>query len=462
MLLNEAGLPKFIIPGSDFPSMVGLPSMIFLDIGDEQWMGEVGWPLLFVVFLLVANLYAWSYISRNIEKIRSAEGRFMDRELVNYLEKMIKTLILIFSVFLIIYSISLVWEDFRENVWEPSLQYFVDIAIIIMVFMVAVLLVQILRRAALSRGRQTDPEGASVRGTAQVILLIIGYLIYVGAAMISLVIIVSALYPDMDLFKEIGTFLSDHGNVLVSVIAIFIAIHFATKLIDEILEDYKFKTKKFNPQVIDLFKRSAKYVLWAIALMTVMYSIFAMFNLQDIGFLLIGLFIVLLLVASFISYHALRNISCGMALMGPSIYDLNERIVIDGTLEGDVVQKNLMFTELKLLDGTFVNVPNTKMIDSEIFNVSRSGGKDICVSIAMSFSTPHSEVEGLIEKALEKVGGLSKDIPPLIMVTDIDGDKMVYKVKVHTDDISIADKVRSDLLICIQEAFHQAGFEDLY
>ncbi|QLH75435.1 MAG: mechanosensitive ion channel family protein [Methanomassiliicoccales archaeon] len=442
--------------------MVGLPSMIFLDIGDEQWMGEVGWPLLFVVFLLVANLYAWSYISRNIEKIRSAEGRFMDRELVNYLEKMIKTLILIFSVFLIIYSISLVWEDFRENVWEPSLQYFVDIAIIIMVFMVAVLLVQILRRAALSRGRQTDPEGASVRGTAQVILLIIGYLIYVGAAMISLVIIVSALYPDMDLFKEIGTFLSDHGNVLVSVIAIFIAIHFATKLIDEILEDYKFKTKKFNPQVIDLFKRSAKYVLWAIALMTVMYSIFAMFNLQDIGFLLIGLFIVLLLVASFISYHALRNISCGMALMGPSIYDLNERIVIDGTLEGDVVQKNLMFTELKLLDGTFVNVPNTKMIDSEIFNVSRSGGKDICVSIAMSFSTPHSEVEGLIEKALEKVGGLSKDIPPLIMVTDIDGDKMVYKVKVHTDDISIADKVRSDLLICIQEAFHQAGFEDLY
>jgi small-conductance mechanosensitive channel len=432
-----------------------------MEIGDPEWMGDVGWPMLLVVFLFIASLYLWSYLSRNLERRKGVEGRFFDKNLINYLERMTKALIAMFLIVLSLYALSLIWTDFNEDIWEPSLQYLVDIVVIIMIFLLAVFLVQVIRRVALSHRISMEGEETGTKGVIQVILLTLGYLIYVIAAIISLIIISGVLYPDTDVANVSVDFLSDHGNVVISVIAIVIAVFFATKLVEEILEDYKFKTKKFNPQVVDLFKKAIGYVLWTIAIITITYSLFALFNLQDVGLLLVGLLIMFILIAALTSYHTLKNIAAGIALMSPSIYDMNERIIVDDGLEGDVVQKNLMFTEIRLTDGTFVNVPNGRLIDTEIFNISRSGGIDIVIVVPMPFSTPHAEVEGLISKALEKVGGLSEAFPPSIKVIDLEENRMFYQVKVRTDDFNNADKVRSDVLVTLQEVLHQAGYENL-
>ncbi|MFA5312045.1 MAG: mechanosensitive ion channel family protein [Methanomassiliicoccales archaeon] len=432
-----------------------------MEIGDDEWMGEIGWPLLTVVFLFIASLYIWSYLSRNLERMKGAEGKFLDKNLVNYLERMTKSLIIIALILLTLYAVSLVWVEFHESIWETSLQYIIDLVVIVLIFLLAVFLVQLIRRVALSHKVSKEGEETGKKGAVQVILLTMGYVIYVIAAIISLIIITGVLYPETDLAHESVNFLSEHGNVVISVVAIVIAVFFATKLVEEILEDYKFKTKKFNPQVVDLFKTAINYVLWMIAIMTITYSLFALFGLQDVGLLLVGLLIMFIMIAAITSYHTLKNISSGLALMNPNIYDMNERIIVDDGLEGDVVQKNLMFTELRLTDGTFVHVPNGRLIDSEIFNISRSGGMDIVVVVPMSFSTPHAEVEGLINKALEKVGGLSETVPSSVTVVDLEDNKMFYQVKVRTDDFTNAEKVRSDLLTNLQEVFHQAGYENI-
>jgi len=442
--------------------MLCMPSLFSMEIGDSEWMGDIGWPLLAVIFLFVASLYLWSYLSRNIEKMRGTDGKHVDKGIVNYLEKMTKAVIVVGLICVGLYAISLLWPDFRHNIYDPGLQYLIDLIIIVLIFLLAVFLAQLCRRAALSHLR-SGKEGGLVdrKGFVQVILLTLGYIIYVIAAIISLIIISGIIYPDADLVEESENFLSVHGNVVVSVAAIVIAIYLATKLVEEILEDYKFKTNKLNPQIIDLFKKAINYVLWTIAIITITYSLFALFNLQDIGLLMVGLLIMFLIMAAITSYHTLKNIASGLALMGPNLYDINERVIVDEGLEGDVVQKNLMFTELRLSDGTFAHVPNSRLIDSEIFNISRSSGKEIIISIPMAFSTPHTEVEDLIVKALEKVGGLSKSVPPSITVTDIENNKMIYQVKVRAEDFANADKVRSDLLINIQEILHQAGYENL-
>ncbi|MCE5295749.1 MAG: mechanosensitive ion channel family protein [Euryarchaeota archaeon] len=432
-----------------------------MEIGDPEWMGEVGWPMLLVVFLFIASLYLWSYLSRNLERMKGVEGKFFDNNLINYLERMTKALIVIFLTILSLYALSLIWTDFNEELWEPSLQYTIDIVVISMIFLLAVFLVQVIRRVALSHRMSNEGDETGTKGVVQVILLTLGYFIYVIATIISVVIITGALYPDTDVEKASVDFLSEHGNVIISVLAIVIAVFFATKLVEEILEDYKFKTKKFNPQVVDLFKKAIGYVLWTIAIITITYSLFALFNLKDVGLLLVGLLIMFIVIAALTSYHTLKNISAGIALMSPSIYDLNERIIVDDGLEGDVVQKNLMFTEIRLTDGTFVNVPNGRLIDTEIFNVSRSGGIEIVVIVPMPFSTPHAEVEALINKALEKVGGLSDVAPLSITVIDMEDNKMFYQVKVRTDDFINADKIRSDVLVNLQEVLHQAGYENL-
>lgn len=441
--------------------MLGLLAWTRLEIGDAKWMEQIGWPLLFVVFLFVASLYLWSYISRTFDHIRGSEGKYVDRDVANFLEKMIKAIIIMVLVLWSAYVTSLIWDNFRNDIWNPFFEFIVDFIAIIFIFMVALLLVRILRRIALSTRIGPAGDEPQGQGVLQVSLLLLSYVVYVVAVAISLLIVVALVFK-IEVYASTIDFLKLHGDVLLTVFIMIFAIYFVSKLAEEILEDYKFKTKKFNPHVIDLFKRAIKYVLWTIVLLTITYSLFALFNLQDIGLLLIGLFLTFIFFGLAMAYHTIRNIFSGLALMGPAMYEINDRIQVEEDLEGDVVQKNLMFTELRLIDGTFVNIPNARMIDSNIFNISRSGKQAVEVQFRVDFAISHVEVERLVEIAINRLEGLAKDAPKEVLADGIDGNKMVYIISVFADDPKNSSKVRSDLLKYVQEAFHSMGVEQLF
>ncbi|OPY31007.1 MAG: Small-conductance mechanosensitive channel MscMJ [Methanomassiliicoccales archaeon PtaU1.Bin124] len=431
-----------------------------LEIGDEKWMNDVGWPLLFVIALFVASLYIWSYVSRTFDQIRNNEGRFVNRDVANYMEKMVKTIIVLLLIIWAMYVVTLIWEEFREMVWTPLYPYIVDLVLIIFIFLVSMLLVRLLRRMSTYGRRKGIDDIHTTKGAVQVSLLALSYLVYVVAVIISIALIVS-LVPGLNVYRSLGEFLTAHGNVILSVLVIILAIYFVTRLVDELLEDYKFKTKKFNPQVIDLTKMVVNYILWTVAILTITFSLFAMFGLAETGFLLIGLILVFISIGLATSYHTLRNIFAGLALMGPALYDLNDRILVAEGVEGDVMQKNLMFTELRLLDGTYANIPNAKMMEGSIYNLTRSGRHAVTVQFQTSFSLPYAEVDKLVSAAIGKLNGLSKEVAPVILAKGLDGNKVTYEVEVFTLDVNDIERTRSELILGLQEMFHNAGLENL-
>jgi len=431
-----------------------------MEIGDPQWMNEVGWPLLFVFALLVASAYIWSYVSRTFDQIRSNDGRFIDRDVADYLEKMVKLIIVILLTIWVLYVVTLLWIDFREFIWTPLYPFVVDIVIIIFIFLISLLMVRLLRRMALIGHHKLGDEVRTTKSVVQISFLALSYLIYVIAVIISLFIIVT-LIPDFNIYRSVGDFLSSHGNIIVSVLVIIFAIYFVTRLVDELLEDYKFKTKKFNPQVIDLTKGVIKIILWTVAILTITYSLFSLFGLAETGLLLIALIITFMSIGLAMSYHTLRNIFAGLALMGPALYDLDDRIMVEDGVEGDVIQKNLMFTELRLLDGTYVNIPNAKMLETSIYNLTRSGRHAVEVSFQVSFTVPQADVNRLVNAAIGRLSGLSKDVVPVILAKGIEGNRIIYHVEVFTVDVNDIDKTRSDLILGLQEMFHGAGMETL-
>jgi small-conductance mechanosensitive channel len=359
----------------------------------------------------------------------------------------------------VLYVVTLLWSDFKEFIWTPLYPYVVDVVIIIFIFLVSLLMVRLLRRMALIGHRKSDDVG-STRGVVQISFLALSYLIYVLAVLISIVVIVS-LIPDFNIYRSVGDFLSSHGNVIVSVLVIIFAIYFVTRLVDELLEDYKFKTKKFNPQVIDLTKGVIKIILWTVAILTITYSLFSLFGLAETGLLLIGLIITFMFIGLAMSYHTLRNIFAGLALMGPALYDIEDRIMVENGVEGDVMQKNLMFTELRLLDGTYVNIPNAKMLETSIYNLTRSGRHAVEISFQVSFTVSQADVIRLVNAAIARLTGLSKDVLPVILAKGIEGNRIIYHVEVFTLNVSDIDKTRSELILGLQEMFHGAGMETL-
>ncbi len=439
--------------------LMGL-SNVPLATGDA-WMDTYGWALLFVTAIFVVSLYVWSYVSKAFDRMASREGKYLDSEVVYFLGRMVKTVIIIFLLFLSGYVASLVWQDFKDRLWTPYLNVIIDVIIIAVIVLVAMLIVHILRRIAKQERMAKREVAAFSRSNKEMTSLIMSYVVYLIAVILTLIIII-ALIPTLNPLQATTDFLNKNGTVVGTIIVIIVAIFLVMRLIGEVLEDFKYRTKKFNPQVIDLFRTVIGYSLWTIAFLTIVFSIFSLFNLAEIGLILVILITSVILVGVSFSYSTIRNIYAGLAIMDSSPFEVGDRINIGGDLECDVVQKNLMFTEVKTMEGDFVDFPNIKIIDDKIYNYSRSVAHAITVRFEVDFSISHGEVEKMIRDAVGKVLGIVKEPVAEVIATGIEKGTIQYEVRAHVTDSLNARQLKSELIFRIQDAFHAAGHEALF
>jgi small-conductance mechanosensitive channel len=436
-------------------------SNVPLATGDANALDTYGWAVLFVFAMFVVSLYVWSYVSKAFDKLASREGKYLDSDVAIFLDHMIKTIIIILLSFLSGYVASLVWTEFKDQVWTPYLNVIVDLIIIAFIILVAMLIVHVFRRIA-KQERMTKREVSGFgRSTVELTSLVMSYLVYLVAVILTLIILIT-LIPTLNPYQAAVDFLNRNGAVVGTIIVIIVAIFLVLRLIGEVMEDFKYRTKKFNPQVVDLFRAVIGYSLWTIAFLTIVFSIFSLFNLAEIGLILVILILALILVGVSLSYSTIRNIFAGLAIMDSSPFDVGDRINIAGDMECDVVQKNLMFTEVKTMEGDFVDFPNIKIIEGKIYNYSRSVAHSITVRIQVDFSISHTEVEKLIREAVGKTQGIVKDAIPEVIAIGIEGSTIQYEVRAHVEDSLKARQLRSELIFRIQDAFHSAGHEALF
>lgn len=436
-------------------------SNVPLATGDANALDTYGWAVLFVFAMFVVSLYVWSYVSKAFDKLASREGKYLDSDVAIFLDHMIKTIIIILLSFLSGYVVSLIWTEFRTKVWTPYLNVIIDLIAIAFIILVAMLIVHIFRRIA-KQERMTKREITSFgRSTVELTSLVLSYLVYLVAVALTLVILIT-LIPTLNPYQAAVDFLNRNGTVVGTIIVIIVAIFLVMRLIGEVMEDFKYRTKKFNPQVVDLFRAVIGYSLWTIAFLTIVFSIFSLFNLAEIGLILVILILAFILVGVSLSYSTIRNIFAGLAIMDSSPFEVGDRINIAGDMECDVVQKNLMFTEVKTMEGDFVDFPNIKIIEGKIYNYSRSVAHSITVRIQVDFSISHTEVEKLIREAVGKTLGIVKDAIPEVIAIGIEGGTIQYEVRAHVEDSLKARQLRSELIFRIQDAFHAAGHEALF
>ena len=431
-----------------------------LATGDADWL-NTGWPLLFVMAMFVVSLYVWSYVSKAFDKMASKEGKYLDSEVVYFLDRMVKTVIVIMLAFLSGYVASLVWSDFNVQVWTPYLNVIIDVIIIAIIILVAMLIVHIFRRIAKTERMAKREVTGFGRSTKELTSLVMSYVVYLIAVALMLIIIIT-LIPTLNPYQAAAEFLNKNGTVVGTIIVIIVAIFLVMRLIGEVMEDFKYRTKKFNPQVVDLFRAVIGYSLWTIAFLTIVFSIFSLFNLAEIGLILVILIMSFILVGVSLSYSTIRNIFAGLAIMDSSPFEIGDRINIGGELECDVVQKNLMFTEVKTMEGDFVDFPNIKIIEGKVYNYSRSVVHAITVRLEVDFSISHTDVEKLIRDAVGKVQGIIKDQAADVIAIGIEKSTIQYEVRAHIEDSLKARQLRSELIFRIQDAFHAAGHEVLF
>jgi small-conductance mechanosensitive channel len=441
--------------------MDALPSGTSLAIGDTQWMQDYGWAILAIVALFTVSLYVWSYISKHFEKLKRREGKYLDSDVVEFLGHVVKTVIVIVLAFFAIYVASLISPLFKEFVWESLLGYILDIILIIVVVLAAMLIVKILRR--LSRRARIKSTGGETLHTSAIEFtsLFLSYVVYIVSSII-VIIIALAMIPGIDPISALGSFFEDNVAGIGSTIVIIIAVYFVVKLIEAILEDFKFRTKKYNPQAIDLFKVAIRYALYLIAFLTAIFSILSLMGLATVGLVLVAITFIFICLAIALSYPTIRNVVSGLAIMDASPFESGDRVRIYGDLVCDIIERGLVFTKVRTLEGEIVDVPNSELFEDKIFNFTRSGTYGISVTFEVSYDISHSEVEKCAMTAAGQVDGVVGEPKPTVFAIDIGENRIKYDVVAFTNNAANERKIRSDLIFKIQDVFQANGYMVLF
>ncbi|MDD1767874.1 MAG: mechanosensitive ion channel [Methanomassiliicoccales archaeon] len=424
-------------------------------------MQDYGWAILAIIALFTVSLYIWSYISKHFEKLKRKEGKYLDSDVVEFLDLVVKVVIIIVLVFFAIYVASLISPFFKEFVWESLLGYILDIILIIVVVLLAMLIVKILRRLS-RRARIKSTTGETLHTSAvEFTSLFLSYVVYIISSII-VIIIALAMIPGIDPISALGDFLENNVAGIMSTIVIIIAIYFVVKLVEAILEDFKFRTKKFNPQAIDLFKVAIRYALYLIAFLTAIFSLLSLMGLPSVGLVLVAITFIFVCLGIALSYPTIRNVVSGLAIMDVSPFESGDRVRICGDLVGDVIERGLVFTKVKTLEGEIVDVPNSELFEDKIFNYTRSGTYGISVTFEVSYDISHSEVEKCVMTAAGQVSGVVAEPKPTVFALDIGENRIRYDVVAYTKDAASERKIRSDLIFKIQDVFQANGYMVLF
>lgn len=128
----------------------------------------------------------------------------------------------------------------------------------------------------------------------------------------------------------------------------------------------------------------------------------------------------------------LQNFTSGILILLMKPYNIGDNIMAQGQ-EGTVTDIRVFYTIITTYDNRTVIVPNSKLSNELIVNLSSEGKRRLDVEIKLPFPVDFAQAEKTIKVVLDKTVGILKDPAPRIGVAVIepDGYRMVVNAWVH-------------------------------
>jgi small conductance mechanosensitive channel len=123
----------------------------------------------------------------------------------------------------------------------------------------------------------------------------------------------------------------------------------------------------------------------------------------------------------------LQNFTSGVLILLLKPFRIGDNIIAQGQ-EGTVYTIQIFFTIIKTYDNRTVIMPNSKLSNEVIVNLSREGKRRVDIELKFPFSADFNQVKGLLEQSINAESGLLKDPVHRIGVSDLEPDG--YKVLV--------------------------------
>jgi small conductance mechanosensitive channel len=124
----------------------------------------------------------------------------------------------------------------------------------------------------------------------------------------------------------------------------------------------------------------------------------------------------------------LQNFTSGILILLLKPFRVGDNIIAQGQ-EGTVTSIQMFYTVVLTFDNRTVILPNSKLSNEVIINLSRQGNRRMDMEMKFSYKVPYEGVQAIIEKAIDSADDLLDDPPKRIGVESLDPDG--YKVRIN-------------------------------
>ena len=178
---------------------------------------------------------------------------------------------------------------------------------------------------------------------------------------------------------------------------------------------------KLDDMLVPLVRRSLKFTI----IVLLFVQIVEILSDKPITSIIAGLGIGGLAIA-LAGQESIKNFFGSVMILADRPFDVGDRIVVDG-IDGPVVEVGLRSTKIETLEGHFVTLPNGRLADMSIKNISKRPFIRRIVNIGLPF-----DIEpGKVDEALQILRALLKDhtgfkdpFEPRVYLNDIKADQL--------------------------------------
>ncbi len=429
------------------------------------------WPAFVVTFFLgVALLYLIAYVNRFFEYLKAQESKYLERRTLDLIRKILVGTWVGLVAILVLVAFAVNIQEMRTPV-RGLVLHVPSILLVVFALVGSVIGARAVGRYLSYRRGQLEekPDEVAPAASFGTLEVISKYTIY-GLGLVVAVLGGLALLPpenaalrdliDQAIFAPLAPLLNPSYLTLLATTVFLLIV--ALRLADSIYDDFKARTGKFTPRVVDLFRVFTKYMLYGAASLAIIFMTLST-GLSSDQLIMVGLILVLVgLTAVLILYEPISNALSGIGLMNTDPFHEGDRIKMGESLVCDILEVGLISTKVRTLKGEMVNLPNRELLSSSIMNFTRSKPYAMTVDVTVSFDVPHWKVESLLTDAARRTEGILGEPEPQVYARNLEGNTVSYQLWAYITDPGEMKRIKSELIAKAQELFHEEGFKLLF
>ena len=125
----------------------------------------------------------------------------------------------------------------------------------------------------------------------------------------------------------------------------------------------------------------------------------------------------------------LQNFASGVLILLLRPYKVGDNIITQGQ-EGTVTSIQLFYTVVLTFDNKTVIVPNSKLSNEIIQNLSRQGNRRVDIELTFKYKFDYEKIKGIVTRTFESLNNTLKEPPLRVGVSKLDADN--YSVMINT------------------------------